>query len=381
MNRIVQIGSYPQSSTCIRGGVEASVYGLSQEQGRNLEVHVFDIPRIGGKDEVVRDGAVTIHRFCNKGRRQVAAIRLVESMVKEIFLLHPDVCHIHGTSLFAWLMYRKLEKQHVKLIVTIHGLVLVEKQLLLKKRFSFKRLVQWSYQGMVEKRFLSHLPVAIVDTEYVKKKVEDYPIRRNPQMFVIPQGVNESFFSMNCSEHSITFLSVGAFGERKGHLKTIEAFEQIRRTGVKAQLAIAGTVSDQSYFEAMKNAVACSEYQSDIMLYADLKDVELNALYESAHVFVLHSEEESQGIVLAEAMAVGLPAISTKVGGIPNVVEDGVTGLLSDYGDISAFGENMKRLMTNTELWSKMSEASRKNAETYHWSTIAMNVMRVYDIA
>lgn len=380
MIRIVQIGSYPQSSACIRGGVEASVYGLSQEQGKDAEVHVFDIPRIGGKCEVVRDRSVTVHRYCNEGKRQVSTARMVVRIVEEICMLHPDVCHIHGTSLFAWLMYRKLKKKNVKLVVTIHGLVLVEKRILLKKKFSFKRLVQCLYQGMVEKKFLSQLSMAIMDTEYVQKKVEQYPILRKPKMYVIPQGINERFFTMNCSEHSAVFLSVGAFGERKGHLMTIDAFERIRRVGVEAQLAIAGTVADQTYYEAMKHAVAQSEFRSDIILYADLQDVELNALYESAHIFVLHSEEESQGIVLAEAMAVGLPVVSTKVGGIPNVVEDGVTGILSDYGDVSAFEESMKRLMTDATLWSEMSQASRKSAESYHWATIAMNVMQVYDV-
>ena len=47
--RIVQIGAYPVSSDCIGGGVEASVYGLAQEQSLAHEVHVFDVPRIGGR--------------------------------------------------------------------------------------------------------------------------------------------------------------------------------------------------------------------------------------------------------------------------------------------------------------------------------------------
>ena len=99
MMRVVQIGPYPESSDHVRGGVEASVIGLSQEQGKCAEVHVFDIPRIGGKKDVERDGLVTVHRFRNAGKRQISMSRLVKDVIKEICNLHPDVCHIHGTNL------------------------------------------------------------------------------------------------------------------------------------------------------------------------------------------------------------------------------------------------------------------------------------------
>ena len=54
MFRVAQIGPYPQSVDCIKGGVEASVYGLAQEQGKSMDVHVFDLPRMEMKDAVVQ---------------------------------------------------------------------------------------------------------------------------------------------------------------------------------------------------------------------------------------------------------------------------------------------------------------------------------------
>ena len=107
-------------------------------------------------------------------------------------------------------------------------------------------------------------------------------------------------------------------------------------------------------------------------------DNELKKIYEASRVFVLHSEEESQGIAFAEAMATGMPVVATKVGGVPFVVTDGATGLLSDYGDINAFAENIKRLLLDLQLWHDLSDASVMSSESYHWKGINDRIMALY---
>lgn len=376
--RIVQIGSYPISGDRIRGGIEASVFGLSKEQSNANEVHVFDTPRIGGENAVETDGRVIVHRYCNKRSRQVQTIRLVKRMAAEICALNPDVCHIHGTSLFSWWMYRRLIRNEQKVVVTVHGLAYVEKRNMLKKRISIKRLLQFLYQGSVEKRFLSHLPYAIVDTDYVKEKVNNYPIRRKPRMYVIPQGVNESFFAINCSADSNIVLSVGAIGERKGHLLTLRAFERVRETGLGAKLIIVGSVADKTYLQSLRNAIEDSVYSKDIVLNVDLSDKDLKQMYQMAHLFALHTEEESQGIVFAEAMATGMPVVSTNVGGVPFVVQDGTVGLLSNYGDIESYASHLALLLKEKSKWESCSSAAKQISNRYHWTVICDSIDALY---
>lgn len=378
MTCVVQIGTYPLDANHICGGVEASVYGLAKVLKETCEVHVFDVPRIDGSRAVVNEGGVFVHRYNNTGGSQFTASRQVPLVVQEIIALRPNVCHIHGTSLFAWRMYRRLKKQGMPIVVTVHGLALVEKRNALKKGFSVKKLCQYLYQGWVEKRFLSQLTMAVVDTEYVKNKVNCYPIHQRPKMVVIPQGIDESFYCIKCSEDSKMVLSVGAIGERKGHLLLLNAFERAVDEGIEAQLVIAGTVAEAQYLERLQKAIAQSRCGNRISLLIDLTDKDLKQLFGKAHLFALHSEEESQGIVFAEAMATSMPVVATKVGGVPFVVADGVTGLLSDYGDISAFAENIIRLMLNPQLWRNMSDASKEAAETYHWTSIKNRIMALY---
>ena len=323
------------------------------------------------------DGVI-VHRFCNQGGRQFAAGRQAVVMVKEIQVLYPEVCHIHGTSLFAWLMYRELKRMKLPVIVTVHGLVRIEKLNTLRTGISAKKIFQYLYQGWVEKRFLSHLSAAIVDTEYVKSRVNQYPIRRKPEMHVIPQGIDKAFFSLKCSKDSRMILSVGAIGERKGHLFTLKAFELAKDKGMDAQLVIAGTIANKHYLERLQNAIDQSKYKIQMSLYTDITDEALKKLYEKAHLFVLHSEEESQGIVFAEAMATGLPIVATQVGGIPWIVENGRNGLLSDYGDVETFAENIQKLMSDTSLWQSMSDASSEAAKVYHWHIISNRIIELY---
>ena len=378
MFRVVQIGPYPQSADCIRGGVEASVYGLAQEQGKSMDVHVFDMPRMEMNNVVKREGNVIVHRYNNPGKRQASVSLQVGKMIQEIKALNPDICHIHGTGLFAWLMYRGLTKEKLTVIVTVHGLIRVEKRNQLKARFSLKRFAQYLYQGAVEKRLLRQLPIAIVDTEYVKQMISRYPIRRKPRMYVIPQGINKDFFSLNCSQESRILLSVGAMGSRKGHLISLEAFERLRQEGIDAELIVAGTIAEQTYYDRIIQFVGGSDYKDSIHVKINLPQQELQELYEKAHLFVLHSEEESQGIVFAEAMATGMPVVSTNVGGVPCVVRHNISGLLSEYGDVQLFKENIKAILENKKMWQSMSMESKRYAEAYQWQVINKKIVELY---
>lgn len=378
IHRIVQIGPYPESSSIIRGGVESSVYGLAQEQSKDSEVHVFDLPRTGYSLKIETDNNVFVHRYPNKGKHQVSSVGMVKKIAQDIFELSPDICHIHGTSLFSLLLYSRLTKKGCSTILTVHGLPHIEKIKKYKKKPSIKNLIHYLYQGFAEKRLLSIIPMAIVDTEYVKSEVLRYTKRSDLPIHVIPQGINDDFFSINCSPDSNVILSVGAILERKGHLFTLQAFENLRRQRITARLYIVGSLSSKTYYEAVQNQIQNSIYKNDISLITDISTQNLKKLLESAQLFVLHSQEESQGIAFAEAMAAGLPVVSTNVGGIPYVVQDGTTGLLSNYTDIDSFTNHIKTLMTDSCLWESMSINAKEVAQHYQWTVINEKIRDCY---
>lgn len=384
--KIIQIGSYPLSPDCIHGGVEASVFGLVQELSANRSslnakrriVDVFDLPRMGEKDRVERYDNLTIHRYTNPGTHNKDAVKRLADIVRDIAALHPDVCHIHGTGAFSKQIYFALQRYGINTIVTVHGLLHEEKKQALIRKPSLKGLYQLFVQTRDERELLNAVPRVIVDTAYVEDKLRAYKLRHTPEMHVIPQGIDETFYSISCNPDSNIILSVGAIGTRKGHIYTVEMFNRLRAKGIDAKLRIIGSLADAAYFEQLKQKIADSSYKEDITIEANLPREELLKAYASAKLFVLHSREESQGIVFAEAMATGLPVVATKIGGIPYVVADGKSGLLCSYADVSAMTEMVTRLVTDDALWQQYSSAARIVAKDYNWNAIASKIVELY---
>lgn len=375
---IIQIGPYPISPDCIHGGVEASVYGLVQELAKNHTVDVFDVPRIGKKDRVERNGNQTIHRYANPGTHNKDAVLRLKDMVRDIVALGPDICHVHGTGAFSKEIYFALQQHGIKMMLTVHGILREEKKQALLRKPSLKALYQYVVQSRDERELLEEAPRIIVDTAYVEEKLKAYGLKHVPQMHVIPQGIDETYYGIQCDPKSNVILCVGAIAPRKGHTYTVEMFERLRAKGIDAKLRIIGSLADEGYYEQLQQKIAGSAYKDDISLEVNLPREELMKAYAEAKLFVLHSREESQGIVFAEAMATGLPVVATRIGGIPYVVADGKSGLLCPYGDVDTMAQSAELLLTDEGMWKEFSDTAKEIAKGYRWGDIANRIVRLY---
>lgn len=380
---IIQVGPYPLSADCIRGGVESSVYGLAQALATNHAVDVFDYPRIGGKDSGGKDGHVFVHRYNNPGKHNQDAIMRVDEMLRDIIALHPDVVHIHGTGEISKVIYQAVKHYGIKAILTVHGLLHVEKANQLRKRFTIKHLYQYVRQSRVEFKTLSSADKIIVDTKYVAKQIEllynNGKISQLPEMHVIPQGINAAYLSLNSQPQDQLVLSVGAISERKGHLYLLKAFEQVCTTVPTARLAIVGSLADEHYYQQLQQYIAQSPFKERITIHTNLPQEQVFTFYQQAQLFALHSQEESQGIVFAEAMAVGLPVVATKVGGVPYVVEDGKSGLLCQYGDRATMAQMLIQLLTDHKQYDSFVTQAKQMAKVYNWENIAKGIEELYN--
>lgn len=378
--RIVQVGPFPIDRSLIRGGVESSVYGLAQELAKSSEVFAIDIPRLGIEDSIEENNGIIVYRFRNRGPNNKDAIKRIGDIVDVISGLKPDICHMHGTGAFGWELYKELRKAGMLVIFTVHGLVSIEKKKALKQHFSFKTLYQYIVQSRCERSILSSQKTVIVDTEYVAKAIETYHLRRTPRMAIIPQGIDKTFFYINCSAVSRTILSVGSISKRKGHDLLIQAFSIAAEQIKDINLVICGAMADKSYFQSLLSLAAGTHCSERITIKADLHKEELLEQYRLAHIFALHTQEESQGIVFAEAMATGLPVVSTNVGGVPYVVSNGENGILIEYGDVNGFAQALINAMSSEGNWNAMSGKCKMNAIEYSWKIIAGKIADEYKL-
>ena len=381
---VVQVGSYPLSADCIRGGVESSVFGLAKELAKSHVVDVFDYPRLAGKDTVERQGSLTIHRYKNPGKYNQDAIERGKEMLRDIVALHPDIVHIHGTGNISKALFRAIKMYGIPVLLTVHGLLHVEKKNALRKQLSLKHLYQFVVQSRTEFDVLNKAQNIIVDTEYVSKQIEQLyssnKISNLPWMYVIPQGIQLQFLSLSPKPtKEPIILSVGSISQRKGHLFLIKAFEEVHNKIPTAKMIIAGSLAEEIYLAKMKEEVDKYHLQDCVDILTNIPQEELLRHYQIASIFALHSQEESQGIALVEAMAAGLPVVSTTVGGIPYVVQNEESGLLSAYSDVDTFAHNIIRLLEDNALRDKMSHSAREVAQDYSWTNIAQAIETVYN--
>lgn len=380
---IAIVGNYPLTPDCIRGGVESSVYGLAKALCQQHEVDVFDIPRIDGLDTGGRFGNLTIHRYHNPGPHNQDAMKRVDEVIRDVIAIHPDVVHVHGTGEYSAFVYRSIREYGIKTILTVHGLLHVEKKNLLIKDPSLKHIYQYFHQSRIEYDILDYAEHIIVDTEYVSDQIKSYKkwghIKDLPWMYVIPQGINESYLHIEPKPERNLILSVGSISRRKGHLNLLRAFDQVCQMNSSAQLIIAGTLSEKDYFAKLQDYISASPNKDNIQLLPNLPQEKLMKLYQKASIYALHSQEESQGIALIEAMAAHLPVVSTTVGGVPYVVSHGKTGLLSAYGEIDSFAKNILTLLSDDSLRVKMVDAAHEEAMKYTWQDIAEAVITIYN--
>jgi glycosyltransferase involved in cell wall biosynthesis len=109
-----------------------------------------------------------------------------------------------------------------------------------------------------------------------------------------------------------------------------------------------------------------------------IDNADITALYRSASVFLNPSRVDNMPNSVLEALATGVPVVSTNVGGVPFMVEDGHTALLVPPGDADAMAAAMLRLTSDAELRGRLSCQGRELVRKYDWSRIRPQLIALY---
>jgi starch synthase len=177
-------------------------------------------------------------------------------------------------------------------------------------------------------------------------------------------------------------IFVGRITHQKGVEHLLEAAHSF---DPRAQLVLcAGAPDTKEIGERVAARVAELQASRDGVLWIEemLPRPEVIQLLTHATVFVCPSVYEPLGIVNLEAMACGTAVVASRIGGIPEVVDDGVTGFLVDVDDDfpEAFAARVNELVADPELAARFGEAGRRRAvEEFSWRRIAEETVSLYD--
>ncbi|HEX6271635.1 MAG TPA: glycosyltransferase [Polyangiaceae bacterium] len=176
-------------------------------------------------------------------------------------------------------------------------------------------------------------------------------------------------FRERTASESVEFVSVGRLVEKKGFGLAIEAFARVRsRMPRRFSYHVVGDGPLRSELEALTSRSGLSDL---VTFHGEKSRDDVAKLLDSKHVLVAPSVTAKDGdteglpMVLIEAMARGLPVVTTTHSGIPELISDGATGFLVPEGDVDALGSALFDAMS-AERWPALSRAARSRVEERH---------------
>ncbi len=173
----------------------------------------------------------------------------------------------------------------------------------------------------------------------------------------------------------VTFLGVVTYDKGSFHL--VQALERLWAKGRHVHLVIAGPPVDEflRFYERLAPAT-----RERVLTLGPVQGRSKQDLLAATDVFVLPSRIDSFGIVYLEAWACGKPVIGARAGGVPDVIEDGVDGLLVDFGDVAGLSSAIRTLLDHPARAQRMGQRGRAKVEAhYTWDTICSRLGAVYD--
>jgi spore coat protein SA len=293
-----------------------------------------------------------------------------------------DIVHIHNFSQFVPII--RAFNPNIKIVLHMHCEWLSQ----LDRKLMTKRLEK--------------VDLIVGCSNYITEKIENRFPQFADRTRTVFNGVDSQSFigSDRIQKNKQKIIYVGRISPEKGIHTLLDAFAIVKEKYPTAQLEVIGpqkptpteflaSLSDdpkvanlvnftpKNYFQNLLKQLPIKD--SGVSFIGSIKHLELVDRYREAAMLINPSLSEAFGMSLVEAMATGIPAIGTKVGGMTEIVEDARTGLLVEADNSQLLAEAMMKLFANDELRKSMGEFGRQKVLTHFcWQKVTENLLLQY---
>lgn len=331
-------------------------------------------------------------KMANKPWLQLLAIPYIISgffkCIKICRKFKPDIIHAHWPFPHAYIALGAAKLFKIPLVLNFHGAEL----LLIRKKKWVKPLLKFA---------IGQAQAIFANSSFTASKIKalrNVDVEWSPYGTTLEFGNRNSEFGMEPHpiNNKFKILFVGRHIERKGICYLIEAAKYLPRDQFEIRIVGVGDLTEQLKEQAA-NVIArnvsdeaiqdgSAALPAEIIFTGKLSPEALASEYKTANVFTLPAivdskgDTEGLGVVLIEAMELGLPIVASNVGGIPDVVIDGETGILVPEKDPEALASAYKRLAAEPELVKHLLVGSQKRInECFTWDGIIQRQIAVYN--
>ena len=295
--------------------------------------------------------------------------KLVDVAINEgLDLLHVHYAIPHASAAISAKQILSTQDINIPIVTTLHGTDIT----LLGKDASFKPVIEYAIN-------MSDI-VTVVSKDLKNETLAHFNIKK--EINVISNFIDYSLYEQNqnlklrnsfASNDEAIITHISNFREVKRVEDVIKIFYQVNKRK-KAQLLMIGDGPDRSKCENLARKLGIHK---KIKFLGKLKVIE--DLLAISDIFLLPSQTESFGLVALEAMASNTAVVSSNSGGLPEVNIDGVTGFLSDVGDINKMSNDICYLIANSNLLNSFKSNALKHAKKFDLNNILPKYEEVYN--
>ncbi len=199
-----------------------------------------------------------------------------------------------------------------------------------------------------------------------------------PKFEISRLGVDTEIFAprrLASADNTVEILCVGRLVSSKGQRILIEAVARVLQRGCDCTLCLVGDGPDRGDLEDL---VAEKKLASSIRFAGSVNQDQIREYYDRAEIFALASFAEGIPVVLMEAMAMEIPCVTTSINGIPELIRDGVDGVLVAPSDVEGLADALCRLICEPELRRSLGRDGRRRVQECY--ELSRSVERLADV-
>ena len=252
--------------------------------------------------------------------------------------------------LYAYYVSQLCRRFKIKYIPILHGGNL--EQRLQHSKAKSEAIFHHAYVNVSPSLFLKSVfeKYGYTNVQYIPNNVEikDYPFTKR-------------------SKVEAKLLWVRSFAEIYHPQMAVRVLHQLQASGVEASLCMVGPEKDNSFAQTQ---ALVKQLNVDVTFTGKLSKSDWISLSKDYDIFINTTNFDNTPVSLIEAMALGLPIVSTNVGGIPYLINDGKDGLLVTADNVAEMCAAIESLLNSPEMVEKLTQSARQKAKTFDWNVV-----------